>query len=74
MANLEGLKKHIAKAKTKLEEEVKKAEDPKNNPAVREKRKKVKRLSRKVGKIIYFEKKAAEKKKSRKEVKAASEG
>lgn len=61
MATVEKLKVHISKAKKDLAEIVKKAENPKLSHEVRKKKKKVKRLSRKVSKIAYMEKKLAEK-------------
>lgn len=61
MATVEKLKAHISKAKKDLAEIVKKAENPKLSLEVRKKKKKVKRLSRKVSKIAYIEKKLAEK-------------
>ncbi len=61
MATVEKLKTHISKAKQDLAEIVKKAENPKLSLEVRKKKKKVKRLSRKVSKIAYMEKKLAEK-------------
>ncbi len=61
MATVEKLKTHISKAKKDLAEIVKKAENPKLSLEVRKKKKKVKRLSRKVSKIAYMEKKLAEK-------------
>ena len=39
MATVEKLKEHIEKSKSALQEETKKAEDPKNSPDVRAKRK-----------------------------------
>ena len=62
---------HIKKAKDKLAEATKKAEDPKQGSTLRELKKKVKRLIRKTAKMDYAKKKAEEKKKSKKE-KAAS--
>lgn len=61
MATVEKLKTHISKAKNDLAETLKKAENPKLSSDVRKKKKKVKRLSRKVSRIVYMEKKLAEK-------------
>ncbi|MFQ5449394.1 MAG: hypothetical protein ACE5E9_02130 [Nitrospinaceae bacterium] len=72
MATLEQLKKHIAKSKNDLTENIKKAEDPGKCVEVRKIKKRVKRLTRKVAKIAYFEKKAEERKKSKKDRKAAA--
>ena len=66
MATAAKLKEHIAKAKKELDEESKKAEDQKNNPAVRKKKKKFKRLTRKIASIAYNEKMAADKMKKKK--------
>ena len=74
MATLEQLKVHIEKARTELLETTKKIEDPKNDPATRQKRKKVKRLERKVAKITATAKMAEEKKKPKKERKSSAEG
>lgn len=70
MATLEKLKEHVEKSKSALAEGVKKAEDAKNSEEVRKLRKKVKRLSRKIGKKVYFDKMAEAKKKPRKERKS----
>ena len=59
MATLEKLKEHITKSRTKLAEGVKKSDDPSKRLEVRKLKKKVKRLSRKAGKIVFFEKMAA---------------
>ncbi len=56
MATLEQLKTHISTTQTKLEEAQKKAGDAKYDPDVRQIKKKYKRLTRKVGKIVYMEK------------------
>ena len=53
---------------------IKKVEDPRNDPATRQKRKKVKRLERKVAKITATERMAEEKKKPKKERKSTAEG
>ena len=73
MATMDQLKTHIAKAKTELSDSIKNTEDKKNDLVSRQKRKKVKRLERKVAKITATEKMAEEKKKPKKERKAASE-
>ena len=73
MATLDQLKIHIEKAKTEFSETAKKAEDPRNDLAARQKLKKVKRLERKVAKITAKEKMAEEKKKPKKERKSAAE-
>ncbi len=73
MVTLEKLKDHIKKAKKQLDEEVKKAENPKVSATVREKKKKVKRLTRKANKMLYIEKKAEDKRKSKKSLKAGGE-
>ena len=73
MATMDQLKTHIEKAKTEFSDAVKKAEDPKNDLVSRQKKKKVKRLDLKVAKISATEKMAEEKKKPKKERKAASE-
>jgi uncharacterized membrane-anchored protein YhcB (DUF1043 family) len=72
MVTLEKLQEHIAKSKSQLAEEVKKAENPSLSLDVRKKKKKVRRLTRKAGKMIYTAKKAEEKKKSKKSLKEAS--
>ncbi|OGW16448.1 MAG: hypothetical protein A3K09_00530 [Nitrospinae bacterium RIFCSPLOWO2_12_FULL_47_7] len=59
MATVEKLKKHLDKAKEQLSEL--KTKNAKQNPDVRKKKKKVKRLARKCAKITYMEKKLAEK-------------
>ena len=74
MATLDQLKIHIEKAKTEFSETAKKAEDPRNDLAARQKLKKVKRLERKVAKITATEKMAEEKKKPKKERKSTTEG
>ena len=61
MATKEKLKTHLDKAKEQLKEISKKSGNAKQNPDVRKKKKKVKRLARKVAKITYMEKKLAEK-------------
>ncbi len=70
MATLEKIREHIATSKSKVAEEIKKAEAPENSLDVRRQKKKLKRLTRKASKMVYFEKKAEEKKKSKKAVKA----
>ena len=74
MAPLDQLKIHIEKAKTEFSETAKKAEDPRNDLAARQKLKKVKRLERKVAKMTATEKMAEEKKKPKKERKSTTEG
>lgn len=74
MATLDQLKIHIEKAKTEFSETAKKAEDPRNDLAARQKLKKVKRLERKVAKMTATEKMAEEKKKPKKERKSTTEG
>jgi hypothetical protein len=66
MATMEQLKTHISKTKTKLGEAQKKAGDAKYDPDVRKIQKRYKRLTRKVGKIVYMEKKKEEKGKKKK--------
>lgn len=61
MSMVDKLKKHLVKAKEQLTEISKKTENPKQNLEVRKKKKKVKRLARKAAKIVYMEKKLAEK-------------
>lgn len=61
MATLEQLKGHIDKAKSEADEAVKNAGDNKYDATVRKTKKKFKRLSRKAGKIVYFEKMKADK-------------
>ena len=70
---MDQLKTHIEKAKTEFSDAIKKAEDKKNDLTSRQKRKKVKRLERKMAKITATEKMAEEKKKPKKERKAATE-
>ena len=66
MATMEQLKTHISTTKTKLDEAEKKAGDTKYDPDVRKVQKKYKRLTRRVGKIVFMEKKKAEKAKKKK--------
>ncbi|MCH6578841.1 MAG: hypothetical protein IH802_00555 [Nitrospinae bacterium] len=66
MATLEQLKTHISTTQTKLEEAQKKAGGAKYDFDVRKIKKKYKRLTRKVGKIVYMEKKKKEKGKKKK--------
>ncbi len=66
MATMEQLKTHISTTKTKLDGVQKKAGDTKYDPDVRKVQKKYKRLTRKVGKIVYMEKKKAENAKKKK--------
>ena len=61
MATMEKLKEHIKKAGTQVEEAKKKAGGNAQDTNLRAARKKYKRLTRKVGKIVYMEKKKAEK-------------
>lgn len=70
MATLEKLKEHITKSKSAVAEGLKKAEDPKMAPEVRKLKKKVKRLSRKAGKMVSFQKMVELKKKPKKERKS----
>lgn len=72
MVTQEQMAGHIKKAKDKLADAAKKAEDPKKDTNIRTLRKKVKRLVRKTAKMEYAKKKAAEKQKSKKEQKEAS--
>ena len=65
MADAAKLKEHIAKAQTELADEIKKADNPKDNLDVRKRKKKVKRLSRKIASIAYDEKMAADKMKKK---------
>lgn len=74
MVTLDQLKTHIEKAQSASADAAKKAEDPKNDLAVRLKRKKVKRLQRKASKIDAAAKMIEEKKKPKKERKKAAEG
>jgi len=74
MVTLDQLKGHIDKAQTKAGEAVKKAGDSKYDLEARKARKKLKRLTRKAAKMVYFEKNTELKKKSKKERKAAAEG
>lgn len=73
MATIESLTAHITKAKKNLQAEITKTDDPKYNLDVRERRKKVKRLTRKSSKLTATVKMAEEKKKPKKERKAAAE-
>ena len=66
MATLEQLKTHISTTQNKLEEAQKKAGEAKYDLDVRKIKKKYKRLTRKVGKIVYMEKKKKEKGKKKK--------
>lgn len=74
MVSLDQLKEHIKKAKTEFDEGTKKVEDPKNDPAIRLKLKKVKRLERKAAKLTATAKMAEERKKPKKERKSTTEG
>ncbi|MDA0690828.1 MAG: hypothetical protein O3A78_07610 [Nitrospinae bacterium] len=56
MATLEKLREHVKKSQTTLADEVKKSEDASKSLEVRKLKKKVKRLSRKAGKIVFDEK------------------
>jgi hypothetical protein len=73
MATIESLTAHITKAKKNLQAEITKTDDPKYNLDVRARRKKVKRLTRKSSKLTATAKMAEEKKKPKKERKAAAE-
>ena len=66
MATMEQLKTHISNTKTKLDKAQEKAGDAKYDPDVRKIQKRYKRLTRKVGKIVYMEKKKEEKAKKKK--------
>jgi CRISPR/Cas system-associated endoribonuclease Cas2 len=70
MATLEKLKEHVKKSQTALTEEVKKAEDASKSQEVRKLKKKVKRLSRKAGKMVFFEKMAERRKTKKKDRKS----
>lgn len=67
MATLEKLKTHITKSQTALAEGVKKSGDAPQSPEVRKLKKKVKRLSRKAGKMVFNEKMAELRKKKKKD-------
>ena len=66
MPTLEKLKELIPTAKKKVADATQKASDPKNDLEVRNKKKKLKRLTRKAAKIVYKEKKKEENKKKKK--------
>lgn len=70
MATLEKLKEHVKKSQTALAEEVTKAEDASKSQEVRKLKKKVKRLSRKAGKIVFDEKMSALRKTKKKDRKS----
>ena len=74
MVTLDQLKTHIEKAKAEFTEEAKKVEDSRNDPAARQKLKKIKRLERKAAKLTATAKMVEEKKKPKKERRAAAEG
>jgi len=67
MATIESLKGNITKARTALADGIKKSDDSAKCPEVRKLKKKVKRLTRKSGKMVFFEKMAEEKKKPKKD-------
>ena len=67
MATIESLKGNITKAQTALAEGTKNSEDSAKCLEVRKLKKKVKRLTRKSGKMEFFEKMAEEKKKPKKD-------
>ncbi len=67
MATIESLKGNITKARTALAEVIKNSDDPANSLEVRKLKKKVKRLTRKSGKMVFFNKMAEEKKKPKKD-------
>jgi len=67
MATIESLKGNITKARTALTEGIKKSDDPAKCPQVRKLKKKVKRLTRKSGKMVAFDQMAEEKKKPKKD-------
>jgi hypothetical protein len=70
MPTLEKLKEHVTKSQTALAEEVKKTEDGSNSLEVRKLKKKVKRLSRKAGKIVFDEKMTERRKTKKKDRKS----
>ena len=67
MATIESLKPSITKAQTALAEGIKASEDAAKSLEVRKLKKKVKRLTRKSGKMVFFDKMAEEKKKPKKD-------
>lgn len=71
MATLATLKDTIKKAKADLAEANKKSDSDKAYLDIRKKKKKVKRLTRKSAKLVFKEKMVEEKKKPKKERKAA---
>ncbi len=73
MATIESLKGNITKARTALADGVKNSEDSAKCPDVRKLKKKVKRLTRKSGKMVFFNKMAEEKKKPKKDLKKKEE-
>jgi uncharacterized membrane-anchored protein YhcB (DUF1043 family) len=66
MADVAKLKEHIAKAKSELADEIKKADNPKDSADVKKRKKKVKRLTRRIASIAYDEKMASDKLKKNK--------
>lgn len=74
MATLEQVQTHIKKAQSVFDDLEKKADDPKDNPEVRQKKKKLKRLQRKASKMAATAQMVEEKKKPKKERKKAAEG
>ena len=74
MATLEQVQTHIKKAQSVFDGSAKKADDPKDNPEVRQKKKKLKRLQRKASKMVATAQMVEEKKKPKKERKKAAEG
>ena len=67
MATIESLKPSITKARTALADGIKNSDDSANSLEVRKLKKKVKRLTRKSGKMVFFNKMAEEKKKPKKD-------
>jgi len=70
MATLEKLKEHVKKSRTALTEVAKKSDDASKSPEARKLKKKVKRLSRKAGKIVFNEKMAERRKTKKKDRKS----
>ena len=73
MATIESLKGNITKARTALAEGIKNSDDSANSLEVRKLKKKVKRLTRKSGKMVFFNEMAEEKKKPKKDRKKKEE-
>jgi hypothetical protein len=70
MATLEKMREHVKKSQTALAEKIKNTDDASNCLEVRKLKKKVKRLSRKAGKIVFFEKMAERRKTKKKDRKS----